>query len=126
MIWVKEKVKEMRKLKDKDFNLYLDTESYEKLKELASGLEMSVQDYIYHRIFFFFLNNQKLPRYSDLKGGGKTVRLRIPNAVYVRIKDIARERKIKLSEVMRRIISGTDFDPERRIKERGFKQWSGR
>jgi hypothetical protein len=113
-------------LKDKDFSLYLDGESYNKLKELADSLEMTVQDYIYHRIFFFFLNNQKLPRASSLKGGDKIVHLRISEGVYKKVKKLAGERKIKLSEVLRRIISGTDFDPERRIKERGFKQWSGR
>jgi predicted DNA-binding protein len=103
-----------RLAKDKDFSLYLDNESYEKLKEWASELDMTIQDYIYHRIFFFFLNQQKLPKYSDLKGGSKYVHLRIPDAVYRRIKKLAGERKIKLSEVLRRIISGTEFDPERR------------
>jgi hypothetical protein len=101
-------------LKDKDFNLYLDEASYNKLKDLASDLDMTVQDYIYHRLFFFFLNNQKLPKYSDLKGGGKTVRLRIPNAVYMKIKELAKERNINMSEVLRRIISGTENVPERR------------
>ena len=97
--------------KDKDFSLYLDNESYGKLKEWASELDMTVQDYVYHRLFFFFLNNQKLPRASDLKGGDKIVHLRIPEAVYGKIKRLAKERKIRLSEVLRRIISGSENVP---------------
>lgn len=98
-------------VKDKDFSLYLDNESYEKLKEWASELDMTVQDYVYHRLFFFFLNQQKLPRGSDLKGGDKIVHLRIPEAVYRKIKKLAGERKIRLSEALRRIISGTENVP---------------
>ena len=46
-------------VKDKDFSLYLDNESYEKLKEWASELDMTVQDYVYHRLFFFFFKPTK-------------------------------------------------------------------
>jgi hypothetical protein len=108
-------------VKDKDFSLYLDNESYEKLKEWASELDMTVQDYVYHRLFFFFLNQQKLPRSSDLKGGDKIVHLRISEGVYKKVKKLAEERKIRLSEVLRRIISGTENVPVRGLKERRFK-----
>jgi predicted DNA-binding ribbon-helix-helix protein len=106
-----------RLAKDKDFSLYLDNESYEKLKEWASELDMTIQDYVYHRLFFFFLNQQKLPKFSYLKGGNRYVHLRVPDAVYMKIKNLARERKIKLSEVIRRIVSGTDFVPESGLKK---------
>jgi len=91
---------------DKDFHLYLDEESYNKLKEEANKLDITLQDYIYHKIFFFFLNNQELPEKSELRGGGKYIHLRIPERYYKSIKELAKEKKIKQSEVLRRIIWG--------------------
>ena len=104
---------------DKDFSLYLDEESYNKLKEEANKLDITLQDYIYHKIFFFFLNKQELPEASELKGGGKYIHLRIPERYYFGIKNIAKEKKINQCEVLRRIIWGSEFDPQRRVKKEG-------
>ena len=101
-------------MKDIDFILYLDKESYDRLDLLAEDLDMTIQDYIYHRLFFFFLNQQELPEYSTLKGGDRYVHLRIPPKVYRGIKKLAKERNIRMSEVIRRIVLGTENVPEKR------------
>jgi hypothetical protein len=100
--------------KDKDVALYLDKESYDKLDLLSEDLDMTIQDYIYHRLFFFFLNQQELPPYSTLKGGDRYVHLRIPPKIYQRLKRLAKDNGIKLSEVIRRIVLGTENVPEKR------------
>jgi len=105
-------VKELKNKKDKDVALYLDKESYDRLDLLAEDLDMTIQDYVYHRLYFFFLNNQELPKASILQGGDKYVHLRIPPKIYVRLKKLARDNGIKLSEVIRRIVSGTENVPE--------------
>jgi hypothetical protein len=109
----------MKKAKDKDVVLYLDRDSYFKLDLLSEDLDMTIQDYIYHRIFFFFLNQQELPPYSTLKGGDRYVHLRIPPKIYAKIKKLAKEHGIKLSEVIRRIVLGTENVPQGSLKKKG-------
>ena len=101
----------MKNKKDKDVALYLDKESYDKLDLLSEDLDMTIQDYVYHRIYFFFVNQQELPKASILKGGNKYVHLRIPPKIYQRLKKLAKDNGIKLSEVIRRIVLGSENVP---------------
>jgi predicted DNA-binding protein len=105
--------------KDKDVALYLDKESYDRLDLLSEDLDMTIQDYVYHRLFFFFLNQQELPKASTLKGGDRYVHLRIPPKIYAKIKKLAKEHGIKLSEVIRRIVLGTENVPQGSLKKKG-------
>ena len=107
----------MKNKKDKDVALYLDKESYDKLDLLSEDLDMTIQDYVYHRIYFFFVNQQELPKASILKGGNKYVHLRIPPKIYQRLKKLAKDNGIKLSEVIRRIVLGSENVPVRGLKE---------
>jgi hypothetical protein len=102
-------------VKDKDFTLYLDEKSYNRLYLMAESLGMRVQDYVYYKLFSFFLNSQELPEDTDLKGGDKYVHLRIPQKIYSEIRKLAKRKRINLSEVVRRIVSGTKSFSEKEL-----------
>jgi len=107
----------LKSKKDKDVALYLDKESYDRLDLFSEDLDMTIQDVVYHRLYFFFLNNQELPPYSALKGGDRYVHLRIPPKIYQKLKKLAKDNGIKLSEVIRRIVLGTENVPEDGLKQ---------
>ena len=101
----------------KDVALYLDKESYDRLDLFSEDLDMTIQDFVYHRLYFFFLYNQELPPYSALKGGDRYVHLRIHPKIYQKLKKLAKDNGIKLSEVIRRIVLGTENVPEDGLKQ---------